>query len=439
MSRLRHAVLLLSVAVVAAAGVALFGSGGGSERRPAAPAAPAASALSALVEQFSARSAREVVQGLEQEATARPGDADVLGRLGVGYQQLFRETGDPSWLSRAEEALERSVGTGRRTSVALTGMAQLAVSQHRFGAAIAPAREVLRIEPSNTAALGALADALINTGDYRQAFAVLDRMADVGPSVAAYARVSFARRALGRPKAALDAMELALEAGSGIPEQEAWARAQYGTMLLGRGRVAEAADAYRIAASLVPGYVHAQAGLARVDAARGRYTAAATRLRSVVDRLPSPAYAIQLGDALLRAGQTGRAREAYALVGAIERLLAANGVRTELQTALFDLDHGIRPAAALRRARAAYHAAPSIEAADAVAWGLERTGRCREARAWSERALRLDTKDGLFLFHRGMIERCLGAGDAGEWFGRALEADPTFSLRWAPLAERLAR
>jgi hypothetical protein len=47
--------------------------------------------------------------------------------------------------------------------------------------------------------------------------------------------------------------------------------------------------------------------------------------------------------------------------------------------------------------------------------------------------------DGLFLFHRGMIERCLHGDEAARpWFARALATNPTFSLRWAPLAERLA-
>jgi hypothetical protein len=75
-----------------------------------------------------------------------------------------------------------------------------------------------------------------------------------------------------------------------------------------------------------------------------------------------------------------------------------------------------------------------------VAWGLYRIGSCADAREWSKRALRLGTRDGLFLFHRGMIERCLVGEAAGRfWFQRALEANPTFSLRWAPLAKRLTR
>jgi len=38
-----------------------------------------------------------------------------------------------------------------------------------------------------------------------------------------------------------------------------------------------------------------------------------------------------------------------------------------------------------------------------------------------------------------MVERCLGRSDAARTtFRRALEINPYFSLRWAPVARRLA-
>jgi len=396
--------------------------------------------LATLVEQSSAGSSRSVVQRLESVVSAQPDDARALALLGLGYQQLARETADASWLSRADEALGRAAEADPSDPVAASGLAQLAVTQHRFREAIPLARRALALDVGSAVARGALGDALLMSGRHREAFRAYDRLAAMGPSVGAYARVAQARLLLGRPASALDAMELAIEAGSGIPEQEAWALTRYGTLLVAADRLAEADDAFRRALRLSPGYVHAHAGLARVDAARGEFDEAARRLQAVVSRLPTPEYAILLGDALERAGRPAAARREYAVVSALERVLAANGVRTELSTALFDLDHGRRPSAALARARTAYRVSPGLSAADAVAWGLYRTGRCAEARAWSVRALALGTKDGLYLFHRGMIERCLdGDEEAQKWFQSALAANPTFSLRWVPVAERLAR
>ena len=188
-------------------------------------------------------------------------------------------------------------------------------------------------------------------------------------------------------------MELAIEAGSAIPEQEAWALTRYGTLLVASNRLGDASEAFERALELAPGYVHAQAGVARVDAARDRFGGAARRLQKVVDRLPLPEYAVLLGDTLARAHRPDDARRAYALVSMLERVLAANGVRTE-STAFFDLDHLIRPQDALTRAQAAYRVAPGLSAADAVGWGLYRTGRCAEARKWSQRALRSVPKTG---------------------------------------------
>ena len=85
----------------------------------------------------------------------------------------------------------------------------------------------------------------------------------------------------------------------------------------------------------------------------------------------------------------------------IQRLLVANGVKTDLETALFDVDHGIRLPASLALARRAQRERPSIDGDDVLAWALARTGHCGEALRYSRRALRLGTLDALKLFHRG--------------------------------------
>jgi tetratricopeptide (TPR) repeat protein len=124
-------------------------------------------------------------------------------------------------------------------------------------------------------------------------------------------------------------------------------------------------------------------------------------------------------------------------VSVIRRLLVANGVRADLETALFDVDHAIRLPRALSLARAARADRPSVDGDDVLAWALERNGRCDDALRFSKRALRLGTLDASKFFHRGMIERCLGhPADARAWFRRALELNPHFSLFWAPVARR---
>ena len=90
-----------------------------------------------------------------------------------------------------------------------------------------------------------------------------------------------------------------------------------------------------------------------------------------------------LGDLQRAAGRPAEARRQYALIGVIQRLLVANGVDTDLETALFDVDHGIRLRASLALARRAQRERPSIDGDDVLAWALARTGHCGEALGYS--------------------------------------------------------
>ena len=442
----RSRALLLAAAVLGTAGMLLFGgvfadsSGDGVLRSEARAAGDAADqdSLNGLIAGFSSGNTAAYVRSLEHRVAQQPSDAASLTLLGLAYQQRARETGDPTYYRLSGKALGRAlrVGGGTRALI-VQGLAALANTRHRFGAGLALARRSIRIDRENGSAYGALGDALLNLGRYRPAFAAYDRMAVLSPGIASYTRVANARELLGRRDGAVEALQLALEADSTVPEQVAWTLVQLGNVQFNRGRLGAAERGYRQALRRLPGYVHAEAGLARVEAARDDYGPAAARLRHVVDVLPIPAYVIALGDVLHVSGRESQARREYGLVGVIERLFAANGVRTELQTALFDLDHGRNVNDALARARKAYVSAPGVYAEDALAWGLLKTGRCGSAKVHSADSLRLGTRDALLFFHRGMIERCLGNGAAARvWFGRALSLNPNFSLLWAPVARR---
>ncbi len=124
-------------------------------------------------------------------------------------------------------------------------------------------------------------------------------------------------------------------------------------------------------------------------------------------------------------GRTREAREQYGLVAAIEKIQAANGSRIDLESALYRTDRGIRLAETLELARLAHVRRPSVAGDDVLAWALARNGRCGEARRWSQRSLRLGTRDASFFFHRGMIERCLGRdADARRWFRARARHEP---------------
>jgi tetratricopeptide (TPR) repeat protein len=430
----------LAVGLVAAVAVlfggVLSGSTAGRKSQAVRPEAAAGHFLAGFAAGDTAAYASELEHRVQQD----PHDVQSLVLLGLAYQQRARETGDASYYPRSAVALTRATRLDPHNPLAVTGLAALAASRHRFGDARQLAIRAKRLAPDSAGPLGVLGDALVELGRYHGAFDAFDRMAALKPNLASYSRVSYARELLGDPKGAIAAMRLAVEAGEGTVEPLAWTLVQLGNLYFDNGKLAAASRAYREALARFPGYVHAEAALARVAAARGRYSEAIARYRRAVELLPLPQYEGALGDVLELAGRPAQAREAFGAVAVIQRLLAANGVRTDLETALFDLDHGGDFPDALARARRAYSERKSIEGDDVLAWALYRNGRCAEARTHSVRALRLGTRDALKLFHRGMIERCLGRHDAAQSYLRqALAINPHFSLLYVPVAERALR
>ncbi len=423
--------------VVVAVALLLSGVRGGASGSPTAAHAPDAARL---LGGFAAGDTTGLVRQLQSNARSRPDDAKTIALLGLAYQQRARETGDPAYYGKSEAALRRSLHVDPSNLLATSGLGSLALSRHRFREALALGRRARRLSPTTARSYGVIGDALVELGRYDEAFAAFNRMNDLRPSLSAYARISYARELLGDFRGAAEAMQLALDAAIAQPEALAWGHFQLGKLYWAHGEVAVAEREYRAALEAFPGYVYAYDALALVAAARDRLPKAIELERRAADTIPLPQFVTTLRDLDSVSGRAADARRQDGLLRVIRRLLAANGVRTDLETALFDADHARDPRATLALARLARRDRPSIDGDDVLAWALERAGRCGEARESSVRALRLGTQDALKFFHRGMIERCLGHLEAARsWFRRALSLNPHFSLLWAPVARRYSR
>jgi tetratricopeptide (TPR) repeat protein len=287
---------------------------------------------------------------------------------------------------------------------------------------------------------GVIGDALVELGRYPAAFRAFNTMGDIQPSLTSYSRISYARELLGRTAKAIRAMKLAIDAATDTKEPLAWTHVQLGKLYFNHGRYDLAVKQQTLALRIFPLYPYGLDALAQSEAALGHYSRAIRLERAAVDRIPLPQYVGFLGDLYKVSGHPVLAQRQYDLIGAIDRLLQANGVRTDVDIALFQADHGIRLRQALVRARIGRAERPSIDGDDVLAWTLERNGRCAEALRYSKDALHLGTQDALKFFHRGMIERCLGnTASAQAWFKRALALNPHFSLIWAPVAREYSR
>jgi tetratricopeptide (TPR) repeat protein len=449
-SLLRGRLLLLVLAAAVAATATLFGGvlseAPASDGEGASVAAPIFGTAPAAASSPARDTATEVHR-LQTILRGNRDDADSLTMLGLAYEQRARETGDPSYYSRADGVLHEALALAPRSPLVQSGLGSLALARHRFRGALLLGRRAVALGMSTGApralqsrSWGVVGDALVELGRYGAAFGAFDRMMRLEPGLAAYARVSYARELLGHREAALAPMRAAVDSSDGEPEPLAWTSVQLGKLYWSLGRIGEARAQYLRALHALPGYVYALDALAQVEAARGRSAAAVTLERRAVATAPLPQFVAALGDLLAVSGRRAEAQRQYALMGAIRRLLAANGVKTDLEIALFQTDHRIRLHESLALARAGRRDRPSIDGDDVLAWALARNGRCAEALPYSRQALRLGTRDPLKFFHRGMIERCLGhPAEAQAWFRSALALNPHFSILWSPVARRYAR
>ena len=424
--------LLIGGAAAGLTATALF-LGGALRGSPSASSAPVARPPAA-------DSTAAQIAKLQAELRGSSDDVNGLDALGLAYQQRARETGDPTYYTKSDEVLSRALRLAPRDLVATSGLGSLALSRHRFREALALGRRARAISPTTARNYGVIGDALVELGRYRQGFQAFDTMATLRPDVSSYARVGHARLLLGDVAGARSALRLALDASLGQGETEAWTRVQLSKAAFSVGDIAPALAQARAALRAFPGYAPAYDALAWAEYGRNHMHAAIAAEQEAVNRIPLPQYVAMLGDLQRAAGRPAMARRQYALIGVIQRLLVANGVDTDLETALFDVDHGIRLRSSLALARRAQRERPSIDGDDVLAWALARTGHCQEALGYSKSALHLGTRDALKLFHRGAIEQCLGNRAAARgWFRRALALNPRFSVLWAPTARRELR
>ena len=386
--------------------------------------------------QTAGTSTDSLISSLQQQIRENPKDFDAHIKLANAYLQMVRETGDPTLYTKTEALLDDAQKLQPQSPELFATRGTLALARHDFAAALAQGTRALASDAGNARYHGIVGDAQIELGMYDEAIASYQEMVDSRPDFASFSRVAYARELYGDPEGAIEAMEFALQAGSGTPENVAWAHVQLGNLWFGSGNIDEAEREYASSTETVTAYAPALAGQAKVAAARGNLEVAAKLYKQAFNRMPLPEYAIALGDVYAEMGEREKAEAQYELVLSMDQLLRANGVNTDLEIALFYADHDMDLKTSLQKARSAYDARPSIHAADALAWTLYKTGNYKEAKKYAEEALELGTRDSLKLFHAGMISKSLGQKEqAREYLQQAIDLNPHFSLLYADEAK----
>ena len=170
-------------ASVAAATVVVLLFGGIFRDSSSATTSPVARAGGARPPQFqagfrpAATARQQPSSKLQAKLRSRPERVHALDALGLAYQQRARETGDPAYYTKSEQALNRALRLAPRDLIATSGLGSLALSRHRFAEALVLGRKAHAISPTTALNYGITGDALVELGRYPAAFEAFDTMA----------------------------------------------------------------------------------------------------------------------------------------------------------------------------------------------------------------------------------------------------------------------
>jgi tetratricopeptide (TPR) repeat protein len=166
--------------------------------------------------------------------------------------------------------------------------------------------------------------------------------------------------------------------------------------------------------------------------ARGDAKRAVELLENAYRLSPLVETAWLLGDAKEALGDARGAEESYGRVIKHGRM---NDGRT---LALFYATKNRERDEALALAKAELKTRADIYTQDTYAWALYRAGKWEEARAASDKALSLGTKDALIRYHAGAIRMAMNDREGGEKLVReALKQNPHFDRTAAAEAQKL--
>jgi tetratricopeptide (TPR) repeat protein len=410
-----------------------------SARTAAEVAGPTPKAAGAAGTARTAARVEGSISRLEALLRATPDQPALLNRLGAAYLARAEGTAEPAWYPKASAVLSRSNAVAGDQPATLTLLGQLDLARNDFQAALGWGRRAEVLQPAGAGPLGVVFDAQVELGSYDQAAATARTMVERAPGPASLERLGRIRQLRGDTAGALSAMQQAASTASGAAA--ARAHALVGDLRLGRGELADAADAYRRTLRLVPGYQPAEVGLGRIAIVGGDLATAAKLLAPAAASQPLPATVALLGDVSGLLGQRAEAARRYQQVRAIASRDRAAGVDPDLDLARFEASRaGERdgdPDRAVELAERALRQRPGIEAEDTLAVALRADGDPGDALEHARAAVRLGTRDAVLWYHLAAIEADLGQqADARRHLAAAVEIDPFLMGPSATVADR---
>jgi tetratricopeptide (TPR) repeat protein len=375
------------------------------------------------------------IELLQERAKKLPKNRDLWILLGRLWVRKARESADPGYYLNANACADIVLEMEKGDRLARGLRVMVLTNEHKFADARDLAEQILVEAPEDLTALGMLSDALLEMGRFQEAAAAAQKMVDLKPGLPSYSRVSYIRWLKGDIEGAKQAIRQAIDARDAKdPEPGAWATVQAAMIFWHLGDYGGADKGFDVALEQVVDYPPALVGKGRSALAQGQAARAAELFAKAYKDSPLVETAWLLGDAREAAGDAAGAAEAYEKV-------VKTGRQTDGRTlAQFYATKGRDTEEALRLAEAELKIREDIYTHDTRAWALYRAGKLTEARAASDAAIALGTKDAKLLYHAGAIRIKAGDRAGGEKLVReALKLNPKFDWTGAAEAEKLLR
>ncbi|MEO6406804.1 MAG: tetratricopeptide repeat protein [Ferruginibacter sp.] len=308
----------------------------------------------------------------------------------------------------------------------------LLLSQHRFEEALVEGEKTKELNPYNAFVYGILIDANVELGKYDSAVVNSDKMVGVRPDIRSYSRIAYLREIYGDYPGAIEAMKMAVEAGTPGDEATAWTRVQLARLYENTGELSYAKMQYEQALVDKPNYAYALSG-------KGKLLLNDKKTEEAIK------YLLQ-ADALVEDGSVKELlAEAYQQNGDIKK---ASNLQNEIINSINNHQHATNTKQAghyhagmelayaylnvgknedaLRSALIEYKRRPAnIDVNECMAWVLYKNGEHAKAFPYLQKALSTSSKQPRLLCRAALIYQANGmAAKASGMFSQALINQP---------------
>jgi tetratricopeptide (TPR) repeat protein len=356
---------------------------------------------------------------------------DMSAEIGLASTclQKLRESGDGTYLDLAAKLVDTMLRQDGGSLTTLRLQNEIDLQRHAFKAVAERARDLIRFSPSDPGVWATLGDASMELGEYDEAGNAYLKMFALRPNLASYNRLAYFRFVTGDVPNAITLMKNAVEAGDPQPENVAWCWAELGDIYFKTGKIEEASRAFHQALDLFSTLHRAYAGLAKIEASKGRLDSGIRYYLHAQSIVPLVEYAFGLEDLYVASGQPAKAHEQQALIDVIQKLGKVKNETTNRNLALALADHDRNLPETLRLMEAEIPVRGDVYTWDAYSWVLFKNDRISEARAASLKALKFQTPEPVFYFHAGKIAAVSGEPEpARQYATRLMSLNPQFDF-----------